>query len=108
VQSWSRFALLGIRIRHQAVARLRLAGLLPARNHEEAFQQLSAAFPKTSALVADRRAELYKKAEARAEWRPTSAPNTVAWSRSSSRAMLIPPLAAVKLSTAVENAGANK
>jgi predicted negative regulator of RcsB-dependent stress response len=104
---------------YQAVARLRLAGLLlEKKSYEEAFQQLSAAFPKNfEALVADRRADILmvkgKKAEARAEYEK-------AWKAFDERteyrrlvevklnALGVDPTAGqVKLSTA-ENAGAKK
>lgn len=59
---------------YQAVARLRLAGvLLEAKAYDEAHKQLSASFPKEfDALVADRRGDIYnlqgKKAEAKIEY----------------------------------------
>ncbi len=59
---------------YQAVARLRLAGLLlEKKNYDEALQQLSSPFPKDfTALVADRRGDILaaqgKKGEARAEY----------------------------------------
>jgi len=55
---------------YQALARLRLAGLLlDAKSYDEALQQLSGSFPaEFAALVADRRGDVYlaqgKKAEA--------------------------------------------
>ena len=59
---------------YQAVARLRLAGVLAeAKAYDEALKQLSGDFPKEfEALVADRRGDIYnlqgKKAEAKAEY----------------------------------------
>jgi predicted negative regulator of RcsB-dependent stress response len=59
---------------YQAVARLRLAGvLMEAKAYDEALKQLSADFPREFApLVADRRGDVYnlqgKKAEAKAEY----------------------------------------
>lgn len=59
---------------YQAVARLRLAGLLlDAKSYDEALKQLSASFPaEFAALAADRRGDVYlaqgKKAEAGAEY----------------------------------------
>lgn len=59
---------------YQAVARLRLAGVLvEAKAYDEALKQLSADFPRQFApLVADRRGDVYnlqgKKAEAKAEY----------------------------------------
>lgn len=59
---------------YQAVARLRLAGvLLQAKAYDDALKQLSGEFPKSfEALVADRRGDVYnlqgKKAEAKAEY----------------------------------------
>lgn len=59
---------------YQAVARLRLAGVLvEAKAYDEALKQLSADFPKQfEPLVADRRGDIYnlqgKKAEAKAEY----------------------------------------
>lgn len=59
---------------YQAVARLRLAGLLlDAKSYDEALKQLSASFPtEFTALAADRRGDVYlaqgKKAEAGAEY----------------------------------------
>ncbi|WP_426146208.1 YfgM family protein [Polaromonas sp. DSR2-3-2] len=59
---------------YQAIARLRLAGLLlEKKSYDEALLQLSAAFPKNfEGLVADRRADILmaqgKKAEAKAEY----------------------------------------
>jgi predicted negative regulator of RcsB-dependent stress response len=59
---------------YQAVARLRLAGVLvEAKAYDEALKQLSAGFPKEfEGLVADRRGDIYslqgKKAEAKAEY----------------------------------------
>jgi predicted negative regulator of RcsB-dependent stress response len=59
---------------YQAVARLRLAGVLvQAKAHDEALKQLSGDFPKSfEGLVADRRGDVYnlqgKKAEAKAEY----------------------------------------
>ncbi len=58
----------------QAIARLRLAGLLvQAKAYDEALKQLAAEVPSEfSALVADRRGDIYnlqgKKAEAKAEY----------------------------------------
>ncbi len=59
---------------YQAVARLRLAGVLTqAKAYDDAHKQLSGEFPpQFQALVADRRGDLYnlqgKKAEAKAEY----------------------------------------
>jgi len=59
---------------YQAIARLRLAGiLLDAKAYDEALKQLSGSFaPEFAALVADRRGDVYlaqgKKAEAGAEY----------------------------------------
>ena len=59
---------------YQAIAKLRLAGvLLEAKAHDEALQQLSGTFPKDfTALVADRRGDIFaaqgKKSEAKAEY----------------------------------------
>lgn len=59
---------------YQAVARLRLAGiLLDAKSYDEALKLLAAGFPKEfEALVADRKGDIYslqdKKAEAKAEY----------------------------------------
>ncbi len=59
---------------YQAVARLRLAGVLvQAKAYDEALKQLSGDFPKSfEGLVADRRGDVYnlqgKKAEAKAEY----------------------------------------
>ena len=59
---------------YQAVARLRLAGLLlDAKSYDEALKQLAASFPtEFTALAADRRGDVYlaqgKKAEAGAEY----------------------------------------
>jgi predicted negative regulator of RcsB-dependent stress response len=59
---------------YQAVARLRLAGVLAqAKAYDEALKQLSGDFPKSfDGLVADRRGDIYnlqgKKAEAKAEY----------------------------------------
>lgn len=59
---------------YQAIARLRLAGLLLEKKaYDEALQQLSGSFPKDfSALAADRRGDILaaqgKKAEARVEY----------------------------------------
>ena len=59
---------------YQAVAKLRLAGiLLEKKSYDEALQQVSGAFPKDFAgLVADRRGDILmaqgKKVEARAEY----------------------------------------
>ncbi|AEG92987.1 YfgM family protein [Ramlibacter tataouinensis] len=59
---------------YQAVARLRLAGLLTeAKAYDQALQQLAGEFPNEFApLAADRRGDIYnlqgKKAEARAEY----------------------------------------
>ncbi|GBU15748.1 hypothetical protein AwPolaro_11260 [Polaromonas sp.] len=59
---------------YQAIARLRLAGLLlEEKNYDEALKQLSASFPANfSALAADRRGDVLmaqdKKAEAKAEY----------------------------------------
>ena len=59
---------------YQAVAKLRLAGiLLEKKSYDEALQQVSGAFPKDFAgLVADRRGDILmvqgKKAEAKAEY----------------------------------------
>jgi predicted negative regulator of RcsB-dependent stress response len=59
---------------YQAVARLRLAGLLlDAKSYDEALKQLTASFPaEFTALAADRRGDVYlaqgKKAEAGAEY----------------------------------------
>jgi tetratricopeptide (TPR) repeat protein len=59
---------------YQAIARLRLAGLLLEKKaYDEALQQVSGAFPKAfTALAADRRGDIFsaqgKKAEARAEY----------------------------------------
>ena len=59
---------------YQALARLRLAGLLlDAKSYDEALQQLAGSFPaEFEALVADRRGDVYlaqgKKAEAGAEY----------------------------------------
>lgn len=59
---------------YQAVARLRLAGLLAdAKAYDEALKQLSTGIPKSfEALAADRRGDIFqlqgKKAEARAEY----------------------------------------
>lgn len=59
---------------YQAVARLRLAGLLvQAKAYDDALKQLSGNFPRSfEGLVADRRGDVYnlqgKKAEARAEY----------------------------------------
>jgi len=59
---------------YQAIARLRLAGvLLESKAHDEALRQLSAPFPaEFAALAADRRGDIYqaqgKKAEAVAEY----------------------------------------
>jgi predicted negative regulator of RcsB-dependent stress response len=60
---------------YRSVARLRLAGqLLDSGSHEQALQQLEAAFPaEFAALAADRRGDIYlaqgRKAEAGAEYR---------------------------------------
>ena len=59
---------------YQAIAKLRLAGvLLEAKAHDEALQQLSGTFPKDfTALVADRRGDIFaaqgKKSEAKTEY----------------------------------------
>jgi predicted negative regulator of RcsB-dependent stress response len=59
---------------YQAVARLRLAGVLAqAKAYDEALKQLSGDFPKSfDGLVADRRGDIYnlqgKKAEAKAQY----------------------------------------
>ncbi len=59
---------------YQAIAKLRLAGvLLEAKAYDEALQQLSGTFPtEFAALVADRRGDVFaaqgKKAEARSEY----------------------------------------
>ena len=59
---------------YQAVARLRLAGVLvQAKAYDEALKQLSGGFPKSfEGLAADRRGDVYslqgKKAEAKAEY----------------------------------------
>jgi predicted negative regulator of RcsB-dependent stress response len=59
---------------YQAIAKLRLAGiLLEKKAYDEALQQVSGAFPKDfAALVADRRGDILmaqgKKAEAKAEY----------------------------------------
>jgi len=59
---------------YQAVARLRLAGVLvEAKSYDEALKQLSGGFPaEFEALAADRRGDIYslqgKKAEAKAEY----------------------------------------
>jgi len=59
---------------YQAIAKLRLAGvLLEAKAYDEALQQLSGSFPKDfTALVADRRGDVFaaqgKKNEAKAEY----------------------------------------
>jgi predicted negative regulator of RcsB-dependent stress response len=59
---------------YQALARLRLAGVLvQAKAYDEALKQLSASFPgEFEALAADRRGDVYslqgKKAEAKAEY----------------------------------------
>jgi predicted negative regulator of RcsB-dependent stress response len=59
---------------YQAVARLRLAGvLLEAKSYDEALKQLDASFPREfDALVADRKGDIHllqgKKAEARADY----------------------------------------
>src|SRR4029079_2165474 len=59
---------------YQAVARLRLAGLLvDAKAYDEALKQLAGDFPKEfEPLAADRRGDVYnmqgKKAEAKAEY----------------------------------------
>jgi predicted negative regulator of RcsB-dependent stress response len=59
---------------YQAVARLRLAGVLvQAKAYDEALKQLAGDFPKSfEGLVADRRGDVYslqgKKAEAKAEY----------------------------------------
>ena len=59
---------------YQAVARLRLAGVLAeGKAYEDALKQLSATFPADfAALVADRKGDIYflqgKKAEARSEY----------------------------------------
>jgi predicted negative regulator of RcsB-dependent stress response len=59
---------------YQAIARLRLAGLLLEKKaYDEALQQASGTFPKAfTALAADRRGDIFvaqgKKAEARAEY----------------------------------------
>jgi predicted negative regulator of RcsB-dependent stress response len=59
---------------YQAIARLRLAGiLLEKKSYDEALQQLSGSFSKDfSALIADRRGDILlaqgKKAEAKAEY----------------------------------------
>jgi len=59
---------------YQAVARLRLAGVLvEAKAYDDALKQLAADFPRDFApLAADRRGDIYnlqgKKAEARAEY----------------------------------------
>jgi predicted negative regulator of RcsB-dependent stress response len=59
---------------YQAVARLRLAGVLAeAKAYDEALKQLSGSFPaEFEALAADRRGDIYslqgKKAEAKAEY----------------------------------------
>lgn len=59
---------------YQAIARLRLAGLLlEEKNYDDALKQLSASFPANfSALAADRRGDVLmaqgKKAEAKAEY----------------------------------------
>ena len=104
---------------YQAIARLRLAGLLlEKKSHDEALQQLAGAFPKNfEALVADRRADILmaqgKKVEAKAEYEK-------AWKAFDERteyrrlvevklnALGVDPTAGqLKLATA-ENAGANK
>lgn len=80
---------------YQAIAKLRLAGVLvEAKAYDDALKQLSGAFPKDfTALVADRRGDVFtaqgKNSEAKAEYEKptrawTTAPNTGAWSRSSS------------------------
>jgi predicted negative regulator of RcsB-dependent stress response len=59
---------------YQAIARLRLAGvLIDAKQYDDALKQLAAAFPaQFEALAADRRGDVYnlqgKKAEAKAEY----------------------------------------
>ena len=59
---------------YQAIARLRLAGLLLEKKaYDEALQQVSGSFPKGfTALAADRRGDIFaaqgKKAEAKAEY----------------------------------------
>lgn len=59
---------------YQAIARLRLAGLLlEEKNHDEALKQLSASFPANfAALAADRRGDVLmaqgKKADAKTEY----------------------------------------
>ncbi|MEP6791080.1 MAG: tetratricopeptide repeat protein, partial [Ramlibacter sp.] len=59
---------------YQAVARLRLAGVLAdAKDYDGALKQLNSTFPKEfDAMVADRKGDIYslqgKKAEARAEY----------------------------------------
>jgi predicted negative regulator of RcsB-dependent stress response len=59
---------------YQALARLRLAGILvETKAYDEAFKQLNASFPKEfEALVADRKGDVFllqgKKAEARTEY----------------------------------------
>jgi len=59
---------------YQALARLRLAGILAdAKTYDEALKQLAGAFPKEfEGLAADRRGDIYnlqgKKAEAKAEY----------------------------------------
>jgi predicted negative regulator of RcsB-dependent stress response len=74
---------------YQAVARLRLAGLLAdAKSYDEALKQLGGDFPaEFEPLVADRRGDIYKlqgKPGSRPGVAWTSAPNTGAWWRSSS------------------------
>ena len=104
---------------YQAIARLRLAGLLlDKKSYDEALQQLSVAFPKNfEGLVADRRGDILmaqgKKPEAKAEYEK-------AWKAFDERteyrrlvevklnALGVDPTAGqLKLATA-ENAGANK
>jgi predicted negative regulator of RcsB-dependent stress response len=59
---------------YQAIARLRLAGILiEAKSYDEALKQLSSAFPREfEPLVADRKGDVYnlqgKKSEAKAEY----------------------------------------
>ncbi|CAM3560531.1 tetratricopeptide repeat protein [Polaromonas hydrogenivorans] len=104
---------------YQAVAKLRLAGiLLEKKAYDEALQQVSGAFPKDfSGLVADRRGDILmaqgKKVEAKAEYEKAykALDERAEYRRLVEvklNALGVDPAAGqVKLATA-ENAGANK
>ncbi|ABM37184.1 YfgM family protein [Polaromonas naphthalenivorans] len=104
---------------YQAVAKLRLAGiLLEKKAYDEALQQVSGAFPKDfSGLVADRRGDILmaqgKKTEAKAEYEKAykALDERAEYRRLVEvklNALGVDPAAGqVKLATA-ENAGANK